>query len=173
MVLVCLVEDCSRCPIVGVFCPLPWLATIWDDVLQNVVWCLGNGQDITFCYDPWIGDLGRLAQYTLSAVDGALVRAIVSDMMWEKFHEFLLMYVLMRMTAVKGPTRNLLSDHVAPWSDYLEPLEQGWVQINVDGARRQGDSVIASRGAIRDASGVWQPGFAWFIDIGNVVEAEL
>ncbi|KAL4347507.1 hypothetical protein GQ457_17G014650 [Hibiscus cannabinus] len=97
------------------------LASVWGDMRQNVVWCWGNEHDISFWYDTRIGDLGPLAQHTLSVVDSVLARATVSDMvddrgrwLWEKFHGFLPMYVLMHMDVVKGPTRYLLSDN-ARW----------------------------------------------------------
>ncbi|KAL4362541.1 hypothetical protein GQ457_04G033940 [Hibiscus cannabinus] len=51
--------------------------------------------------------------------------------------------------------------------------EQGWVKVNVDGARRKGDGVIACGGVVRDDDGGWRGGFSRLIGIGSVIEAEL
>ncbi|KAK8598319.1 hypothetical protein V6N13_094292 [Hibiscus sabdariffa] len=51
--------------------------------------------------------------------------------------------------------------------------EQGWVKVNVDGARRKGDGAIACGGVVRDDAGGWRGGFARFIGIGIVIEGDL
>ncbi|KAK8659418.1 hypothetical protein V6N13_029619 [Hibiscus sabdariffa] len=147
------------------------LDSVWGDMRHNVVWCWGNGHDISFWYDTWIGDLGLLAQHTLSIVDSVLARATVSDMvdgrgrwLWEKFHGFLPMYVLMHMDVVKGPTRDRARPLVARLiaKALAKPCRLRYAQ--------QGDDVIAFGGAIRDDVGGWKHGFSRLI---GVVDAEL
>ncbi|KAK8689077.1 hypothetical protein V6N13_087808 [Hibiscus sabdariffa] len=87
---------------------------VWSDVCRNILWCIGDGKDIDFWFDIWLSDQGFLIDHTIAAAAAiGMQRTIVADMLdsngewrWNLFHQYLPIWIPLRIAAVKVMSRN-------------------------------------------------------------------
>ncbi|KAL4354865.1 hypothetical protein GQ457_06G014830 [Hibiscus cannabinus] len=89
--------------------------SVWDTVRLNVVWNIGDGQQVDFWNDPWLGSLGPLVVYLRnpSSIDSCTVAAMIDEhgnWDWPKLQPLLLHSVLLHLWASKPPRPGFTCD---------------------------------------------------------------
>ncbi|KAK8515106.1 hypothetical protein V6N12_001266 [Hibiscus sabdariffa] len=74
--------------------------------------------------------------------------------------------------AKEARSRGASDEGAADFATWKLPPE-GWFKVNTDGARNSSNGMACCGGVIRDDEGRWRFGFAKFIGIYSVLEAEL
>ncbi|KAK8570659.1 hypothetical protein V6N13_103063 [Hibiscus sabdariffa] len=95
------------------------MSTIWNVVRTNIGWTIGAGRTTDFWRDPWIDEVGPLADYipvtALATIGPSPVASLVDDTghwKWYLFEYILPRDILLRIAAVKAPSANAPADLV-------------------------------------------------------------
>ncbi|KAL4309954.1 hypothetical protein GQ457_01G030200 [Hibiscus cannabinus] len=91
------------------------VCSVWETVRLNVVWNIGDGQQVDFWYDSWLGSLGPLAGYVRNpnVIVPCTVAAMVDDLGnwdWPKLQSLLPHSVLLHLSATNPPRSGFKGD---------------------------------------------------------------
>ncbi|KAK8979333.1 hypothetical protein V6N11_000482 [Hibiscus sabdariffa] len=91
------------------------VCSVWEIVRLNVVWNIGDRQQVDFWYDSWLGSLGPLAGYVRNMADIAPcnVAAMVDELGnwdWPRLQSLLPQSVLLHLSATKPPRSGFKGD---------------------------------------------------------------
>ncbi|KAK8630332.1 hypothetical protein V6N13_079130 [Hibiscus sabdariffa] len=91
------------------------ICSVWETVRLNVVWNIGDGQQVDFWNDPWLESLGPLVVYLRNpgAVGSCTVATMVDELGnwdWPKLQPLLPHNVLLHLSAIKPPRSGFTCD---------------------------------------------------------------
>ncbi|KAK8708285.1 hypothetical protein V6N13_059329 [Hibiscus sabdariffa] len=90
---------------------------VWATIRDNIIWCVGNGEEIDFWFDSWLDDCGLLIGHVIAAGAISLQRITVAEMVndqgewdWPRFEGLLPIEILLRISAKKPPAHGAKVD---------------------------------------------------------------
>ncbi|KAF7839851.1 ribonuclease H [Senna tora] len=143
----------------------------WPDFYKNIVWEMGNGQDIDMWHDQWVPNTKKLE-------DVSYIWLWRNKSLKEDDFKFpddpgrvILNYAKIQNQAWETVQVTPSLDKIVIKEAWLKP-EYGWVKVNTDGAVWRNSNIAGCGGLIRDHHGAWIKGFMRNIGISSPVGAE-
>ncbi|GMJ11684.1 hypothetical protein like AT4G29090 [Hibiscus trionum] len=93
------------------------ICSVWDEVRSHISWKIGNGDDIDFWTDRWVGEIGCLKDWVLPNIlllDGSIpLSSMVNEfgeLKWDVFQHLLPLPIVMRIAAIIPPCASVPCD---------------------------------------------------------------